>query len=244
MASTLFDKIWRSHEIERLGDKTSLLFVDRVFLHERTGSIALQSLAEAGRPVANSATAFATMDHIIDTFPGRDDSTTMPSGGDFIRSLRTGANNASIRLFDMNDPAQGISHLIAAEQGIALPGLTLVCPDSHTCTLGALGTMAWGIGTSDCEHALATETMLVRRPTQMRVWFDGALRPDVTAKDVVLALIARYGAGGGQGAAIEFAGPVISAMPMNGRFTLCNMAVEFSGFTGLIAPDERCFDYL
>ena len=188
--------------------------------------------------------AFATMDHIIDTFPGRGDATTMPSGGEFIRSLRGGAADASIRLFDIGDPNQGIAHLVAAEQGIALPGLTLVCPDSHTCTLGALGAMAWGIGTSDCEHALATETLVVRRPPQMRVWFDGALSSDVSAKDLVLHMISRYGAAGGRGAAIEFAGPAISALPMTGRFTLCNMAVEFSGFTGIIAPDQRCVDYL
>ena len=244
MPYTLFDKIWRAHEIRSLGERTSLVFLDRVFLHERTGSIALASLREAGRTVANAATAFAAMDHIIDTFPGRDDTTTMPSGGEFIRSLRSGAHDAGIRLFDINDPAQGITHLVAAEQGIALPGLTMVCPDSHTCTLGALGAMAWGIGTSDCEHALATETLVVRRPEQMRVWFDGALGDDVSAKDLVLHLIARYGAAGGRGAAIEFAGPAIAAMPMNGRFTLCNMAVEFSGFTGIIAPDQRCVDYL
>ncbi|MEO1034092.1 MAG: 3-isopropylmalate dehydratase large subunit [Pseudomonadota bacterium] len=244
MPLTLFDKIWRAHEIKALGERTSLVFLDRIFLHERTGSIALRSLAESHREVANAATAFAAMDHIIDTFPGRTDATTMPSGGEFIRALRHGAGEAGIRLFDIDDPAQGITHLIAAEQGIALPGLSLVCPDSHTCTLGALGSMAWGIGTSDCEHALATETLVVRRPTQMRIWFDGALREDVTAKDLVLHLIARYGAAGGRGAAIEFAGPVISAMPMNGRFTLCNMAVEFSGFTGIIAPDQRCIDYL
>ena len=244
MPQTLFDKIWRAHEVRSLGERTSLIFLDRVFLHERTGSIALASLAAAGRSIANAATAFATMDHIIDTFPGRDDTTTMPSGGDFIRSLRKGTEATGIRLFDINDPAQGIAHLIAAEQGIALPGLTMVCPDSHTCTLGALGALAWGIGTSDCEHALATETLVVRRPAQMRVWFDGALRDDVTAKDLVLHLIARYGASGGRGAAIEFAGPAIAAMPMNGRFTLCNMAVEFSGFSGLIAPDQRSIDYL
>ncbi|MEM8982343.1 MAG: 3-isopropylmalate dehydratase large subunit [Pseudomonadota bacterium] len=244
MPRTLFDKIWATHEIRSLGERTSLLFLDRVFMHERTGSIALASLAEADRAVANVATAFATMDHIIDTFPGRNDSTLMPSGTDFIRSLRHGAREAGIRLFDLDDPLQGIAHMIAAEQGIALPGLTLVCPDSHTCTLGALGTLAWGIGTSDCEHALATETLRTRRPQQMRVWFDGQLRDDVSAKDLILHLIARYGAAGGRGCAIEFAGPAISALPMNGRFTLCNMAVEFSAFTGIIAPDSRTFDYL
>lgn len=244
MAHTLFDKIWQSHEVRVFDDSSSLIYLDRVFLHERTGSIALKSLAEAGRALANPRQVFATMDHIVDTTPGRNDDTLMPSGGDFIRAMRTGANNAHVTLFDLNDKEQGISHMIAAEQGIALPGLTMVCPDSHTCTLGALGALAFGIGTGDCEHALATEVLRLRKPPQMRVWLDGPLRPGVGAKDVILHLIGRYGAAGGKRSAIEFAGPVIHQMPMHERFTLCNMAVEFSGFTGLIAPDDKTLAYV
>ncbi len=244
MPTTLFDKLWRSHVVREFDDGTALIYLDRVFLHERTGGIALKSLADSGRRVANTSQVFATMDHIVDTFPGRGDSTLMPSGGEFIRAMREGARDAGIRLFDITDPDQGISHMISAEQGIALPGLTLVCPDSHTCTLGALGALAWGIGTSDCEHALATEVLRVRRPRQTRAWFDGALNRGVTAKDLILYLIARYGADGAQGSAIEYAGPAIAALPMEGRFTLCNMAVEFSAFTGVVAPDSRTVEYV
>lgn len=244
MALTLFDKLWNTHAIREFGDQSALLYLDRIFLHERTGGVALKSLAEDGRSIADASQVFATMDHIIDTFPGRNDNTTMPSGTDFIHALREGSVNGNITLFDIDDPSQGISHLIAAEQGIVLPGLSIACPDSHTCTLGALGALAIGIGSSDCEHALATETLRVLRPEQMRVWLEGSLRPGVSAKDVILYLISRYGADGGKGAAIEFAGPAVRAMPMNQRFTLCNMAVEFSGFSGLIAPDDKTFDYV
>lgn len=244
MAATLFDKIWDSHCVCSFEDSSALIYLDRIFLHERTGSIALASLKEAGRKVANPAQAFATVDHIVDTYPGRGDQTTVPNGTAFIQSLREGALRSGITFFDLNHSAQGISHMIAAEQGIALPGLTMICPDSHTCTLGALGALAWGVGTGDCEHALATEALRLKKPPQMRVWLDGQLGDAVSAKDVILYLIARFGADGGRRAAIEFAGPAVSAMPMNQRFTLCNMAVEFSGFTGIIAPDDRTYAYI
>ncbi len=244
MAATLFDKIWASHRVRSFDDDSALIYLDRIFLHERTGSIALASLRAAGREVANPAQAFATVDHIVDTYAGRGDTTSMPNGTAFIKSLREGTRRAGIRFFDLDDSAQGISHMIAAEQGIALPGLTMICPDSHTCTLGALGVLAIGVGTGDCEHALATEVLRLKKPPQMRIWLDGELDEAVSAKDVILHLIARYGADGGQRAAIEFAGPAVSAMPMNQRFTLCNMAVEFSAYTGLIAPDAKTLAYV
>ena len=244
MPETLFEKIWQDHLIADLGDGSSLLHIDRVFLHERTGSIALRGMAEKRRQVRNPGQVFCTMDHIIDTFPGRGDETTMPGGRQFITRTRRETKRAGITLFDINDPRQGISHVISAEQGIALPGLTVVCPDSHTCTLGALGAMAWGIGSSDCEHALATETLRIVKPGQMGVYLQGELSAGVTAKDVILHLIGKYSASGGSGYAIEFHGPAVRQLPMEARMTICNMAVEFSAFTGLIAPDEATLEYV
>lgn len=244
MGTTLFDKIWNAHVVRTLDDGSSLVYVDRVFLHERTGSVALTSLDEQGRELRNPAHVFATMDHILDTFPGRGDKTLVPGGENYIRTMRRAAMSNGIRLFDIDDPRHGITHLISAEQGITLPGLVVACPDSHTCTLGALGAIGWGIGTSDCEHVLATETLRTAKPDQLRVWFDGRLGSGVTAKDMILHLIARYSAAGARGYAMEYAGPAIRDLDMDARFTLCNMAVEFSAFTGLIAPDRTTIDYV
>ena len=168
----------------------------------------------------------------------------MPSGEVFIRTTREEARKAGIHLFDLGDDRQGIVHVISPEQGIVLPGATLVCPDSHTCTQGAFGALAWGIGSSEAEHALATQTLRVRRPRSMRVRFDGKLGPHVTAKDMALALIARYGAGGAERSVVEFAGEAVRALSIEARQTLCNMAVEFSAFSALIAPDEAVFEAL
>lgn len=241
---SLFDKLWDAHAIAPLPGGGTLLLIDRVFLHERTGAAALGSLAQAGRAVRAPERVFCTMDHIVDTLPGRTDRTLMPSGGDFIRATRAAARAAGITLFDLGDPRQGIVHVVSPEQGIALPGVTLVCPDSHTCTLGGLGALAWGVGSSDAEHALATQTLRVSRPRSMRIACSGRLPAGVTAKDLVLHVIGRYGAGGGAGHAVEFAGPAIEALEIEARLTLCNMAVEFSAFTGLVAPDEKTIAYV
>ncbi|MCA0900829.1 3-isopropylmalate dehydratase large subunit [Microbulbifer agarilyticus] len=242
-ATTLFDKLWSEHAVCELDNGETLLYLDRVFLHERTGSIALQSLHAAGYGVRDARKVFCTMDHIVDTFPGRGDATLMPSGTDFITATRNETRAANIRLFDVDDPNQGIVHVISPEQGLVLPGLTLVCPDSHTCTQGAIGALAWGIGSSEAEHAMATGTLRVRKPKNMRVVIDGALQPGVTAKDLVLNLIARFGANGGAGYAVEFAGSTVRDLEVEARFTLCNMAVEFSAFTAVIAPDEKVEAY-
>ena len=244
MAKTLFEKIWDAHLVKSLPDGTSLIYIDRIFLHERTGSIALQSLAEDGRSVRHPHRVFCTMDHIVDTFPGRGDDTVMPSGKDFIQATRKEAKAAGITLFDINDERQGIAHVISPEMGIVQPGMTLVCPDSHTCTQGAMGAAAWGIGSSEAEHAMATQTLRINKPKLMRVIFDGELGTGVTAKDMILHLIGQYGANGGAGYAIEFAGAAVQALSIEGRLTLCNMAVEFAAFTGLVAPDQKTYDYL
>lgn len=241
---TLLDRIWATHLVKHLPGGGSLLAVDRVLLHERTGSIALKSLRESGRRVASPSRVFCTMDHIVDTFPGRGDETRMPGGKAFITETREAAHEAGIHLFDVRDPDQGIVHVISPELGIVLPGATVVCPDSHTCTQGALGALAWGIGSTEAEHALATGTLRVARPRTMRVRFEGTLPQGVTAKDLGLALLRRHGVAGGNGCAIEYAGDAVRALDVEARLTLCNMATEFSAMTALVAPDDRTFDYL
>lgn len=221
-----------------------MLNIDRVFLHERTGSIALMGLQESGHDVVAPESVFCTMDHIVSTKPGRTDSTEMPGGEAFISATRQAAKKAGITLFDLDHQDQGIVHVISPELGIALPGTSFVCPDSHTCTLGALGALAWGIGSTDGEHALATKTLRVKKPQSMRVTFSGELAPGVTAKDMILHLIGEHGTDGASGYAVEFAGDAIEALSIEARMTLCNMAVEFSAFTGLIAVDDKTISYV
>lgn len=241
---TLFEKLWQEHLVEVQDDGTDLIYIDRIFLHERTGSIALTSLQDDGREVFSPEQVFCCMDHIVDTYPNRTDDTTMPSGRDFIVATRESSQQAGITLFDLDDPRQGIVHVVSPEQGIVQPGMTLVCPDSHTCTQGALGALAWGIGSSEAEHALVTKTLRVKRPKAMRIRFEGKLSRGVTAKDMILFLIATYGANGGSGYAVEFSGQAVQELSIEARMTLCNMAVEFSAFTGLIAPDNKTVEFL
>jgi 3-isopropylmalate/(R)-2-methylmalate dehydratase large subunit len=244
MARTLFDKLWDDHLIADLGGGTGLVLIDRVLLHERTGGVALRSLSEAGRAVAAPAQVFATMDHVVDTIPGRSDDTIMPTGGDFIRATRAAARAAGIRLFDMGDPDQGIVHVMSPELGIVLPGVTLVCPDSHTCTQGALGALAWGIGSTEAEHALATRTLRVQKPKTMRVTVTGRLGTGVTPKDLALHILSRHGSAGARGHVVEYAGEAVEALEVEGRLTLCNMATELSAFSAIVAPDETAIAFL
>jgi len=241
---TLFDRIWQAHVVAPLVGGAELVAIDRIFLHERTGAAALNALAAAGRRVADPARVFAVMDHIVDTRPGRSDQTLVPGGQAFIAETRAATRAAGIRLFDVNDPDQGIVHVISPELGIVLPGATLIAPDSHTCTQGAFGALAWGIGSSEAEHAMATGTLRLKKPGTIRVTFSGTLPAMVTPKDMALALIARHGAGGGAGHAVEFAGDAVLALDMEGRMTLCNMATEFSAMTGMIGPDDKTFAWL
>jgi 3-isopropylmalate/(R)-2-methylmalate dehydratase large subunit len=244
MPQTIIEKIWNEHQIADLGDGTCLIYIDRIFLHERTGSVALKSLETSNRKVRNPEQAFCTMDHIVDTAPGRTDKTRVPGGTAFIQTTREAAVAAGIKLFDLGDQRQGIVHVVSAEQGIALPGITLVCPDSHTGTLGGIGALAWGIGSTEAEHALVTKTLVVKKPKTMRVTFRGELPTGVTAKDMILALIGRHSASGGIGYAIEFAGDAVCALAIEARLTLCNMTVEFGAWSGLVAPDQKTFEYI
>jgi 3-isopropylmalate/(R)-2-methylmalate dehydratase large subunit len=184
------------------------------------------------------------MDHIVDTRPGRSDATLMPTGEAFITATREAARAAGLTLFDLQDERQGITHVISPEQGIVLPGLTLICPDSHTSTQGALGALAWGVGSSEAEHALATSTLRVARPGAMRITVNGRLGVGVTAKDLALHIAARLSSGGAKGRVIEYAGEAVAALSVEGRMTLCNMAAELAAFTAIIAPDDAVLDYL
>lgn len=243
MPKTLFEKIWNRHAIDG-DDQASLLLIDRILLHERTGGVALKSLAETGREIATPSHVFVTMDYVVDTLPGRTDDTLMPTGRDFITTTRREALAAGLTIFDIDDPRQGIVHVISPEQGIVLPGLTLVCPDSHTCSQGALGALAWGIGSTEAEHALATGSLRVNRPATMRITVHGALRQGTTAKDLALHIIRRLGSSGAKGSAVEFAGSAVDDLEVEGRMTLCNMAAELAAFTAVIAPDQKTIAFL
>jgi 3-isopropylmalate/(R)-2-methylmalate dehydratase large subunit len=242
--ATLVDRLWRMHAVEELGGGRTLLAIDRIFLHERTGAVALKGLAAAGRAVADPARVFCTVDHIVDTTPGRTDATQVPNGRAFITETRSAARAAGVRIFDLGDPAQGIVHVIAPELGLALPGASIVCPDSHTCTQGGLGALAFGIGSSEAEHALATGTLRVRRPRTVRVMVAGTFAAGVGAKDLCLALLARHGAAATSGAVLEYAGTAVTRLSVEGRLTLCNMATEASAFSAVVAPDDTVFQYL
>ena len=247
-ARSVIDKIWDAHVVAELGAGQTLLHIDRIFLHERTGPAVLAGLAAAGRKPVHPERVFGTMDHVVDTSLRRSEATQSALSRRFISAFRSSAQQAGVRLFDLDDPQQGIVHVVSPEQGLALPGCTLVCPDSHTGTVGGLGALAWGIGSTEGEHAVATQTLVRQRAPQMRVNFNGRLPPWVTAKDMVLALIARFGATGGSlngvGCAIEFAGDAVRALAIEARFTLCNMAVEFGAWTGLVAPDDSTTQWL
>ena len=240
----IIEKIWDEHVVAELDQDQSMLHIDRVILHDRAGPAVFAALEEAGHPVMQKELVFGTMDHIIDTVPGRGDATMFKGGRQFIEEFRNRSLRAGIRLFDIGNPRQGISHVMSPEQGIALPGSTLVCCDSHTGTVGGIGALAWGIGTTEGEHAIATQTLVRSRPPTMRIEFKGLPGPGVSAKDLVLALIGKYGSAGGDAHAIEFAGEAVRALDVEGRLTLCNMAVEFGAWTGLVAPDEVTFAWL
>src|SRR3954449_3728569 len=239
---TLLAKIWDQHVICRVSDDTDLLHVDRHLLHDLGGSRGLLDLKNRNLPVHNPELTFATPDHAISTARGR--AGTSKVGLELLAGLRTETSATGIRMFDVDEPGQGIVHVIGPELGLSLPGELIVCGDSHTCTHGGLGALAFGIGSSEVAHVLATQTLIQRRPKTMRVRFEGAMRRGITPKDLILALIGHIGAAGGTGYAVEYAGSAIRALPVEGRLTICNLSVELGAKIGLIAPDETTYEYL
>jgi len=239
---TLIDKLWSAHEIARREDGAALLWVDRHFVHE--GSFhAFSQMKARGRTIAEPGLTFGVADHYVPT-RGRDRAIADPEIAAMVRNLEANAADAGITLFGLRDPRQGIVHVVGPEQGLTLPGLLIVCGDSHTSTHGAFGAYAFGIGASEVAHVLMTQTLWQKKPKRMRITVDGKAAPGIAAKDIALAIIAKIRADGAQGHAIEFAGSAIAALSMEGRLTLCNMSIEAGGRCGMVAPDQTSFAYL
>ena len=243
MAKTLYDKLWESHVVHTEEDGTSILYIDRQLLHEVTSPQAFEGLKLAGRKPWRVSANLAVVDHCVPTV-NRDQSIEDPIARLQIETLDANAKECGLTYFDMNDKRQGVVHVIGPEQGAVLPGMTVVCGDSHTSTHGAFACLAHGIGTSEVEHVLATQTLLAKKSKSMLVQVDGELRSGVTAKDVVLAIIGKIGTAGGTGFAIEFAGSAITGLSMEGRMTVCNMAIEAGARSGMIAVDDVTIDYV
>ncbi len=243
MKRTLFDKLWDSHVVERLPDGTCVLYIDRHLVHEVTSPQAFEGLRLAGRAVRRPEATIAVVDHNIPTSDRRA-GISEPESRLQVETLEKNVAEFGVPYFPVLDARQGIVHIVGPEQGISLPGMTIVCGDSHTSTHGALGALAFGIGTSEVEHVLATQTLLQRPAKNMLVEVSGRLPLGVTAKDLVLAIIGRIGTAGGTGHVIEYAGEAVRALDMAGRMTVCNMSIEAGARAGLIAPDETTFAYV
>jgi 3-isopropylmalate/(R)-2-methylmalate dehydratase large subunit len=240
---TLYDKIWDDHMVDEQPDGTCLLYIDRHLVHEVTSPQAFEGLRASGRKVRAPEKTLAVVDHNIPTsdrnLPNPD-----PESTEQIRVMAENAREFGIEYYDEHDLRQGIVHIIGPEQGFTLPGTTIVCGDSHTSTHGAFGALAHGIGTSEVEHVLATQTLIQRKAKNMRAVVDGKLPDGVTAKDIILAIIGEIGTAGGTGHVLEYAGEAIRALSMEGRMTVCNMSIEGGARAGMIAPDEKTFDYI
>ncbi|AQS87508.1 isopropylmalate isomerase large subunit [Neoasaia chiangmaiensis NBRC 101099] len=243
VARTLFDKIWADHVVEKLPDGTCILYIDRHLIHEVTSPQAFEGLRLAGRRLRHPEATIAVVDHNVPT-SDRSLPIEEPQSRLQIETLERNVKEFGVPYFPLRSRNQGIVHVVGPEQGISLPGMTIVCGDSHTSTHGAMGALAFGIGTSEVEHVMATQTLLQKPAKNMRVTVDGQAGPGVTAKDIMLAIIGRIGTAGGTGHVIEFAGSAIRALDMAGRMTLCNMSIEAGARAGLVAPDQTTFDYI
>ena len=243
MGRSLFDKIWDTHFVGRRLDGRDLLLIDRHMLHELHAPHAFKKLKAAGRRVRRPDLTFAALDHTPASTPGRDENSN-PDGKAFIDAVRTGSRENGVRVFDLDDPEHGISHVVGPELGMVLPGATHAVPDSHACTVGGLGALAFGCGTTELEHVLATQTIALTRPKRMRICLDGQIGPHASAKDVALKILSQIGVAGGRGYVIEFTGPVARDLSVEGRLTLCNLTIEMGSRSGLVAPDEKVFDWL
>jgi 3-isopropylmalate/(R)-2-methylmalate dehydratase large subunit len=240
---TLVDKIWDQHVVSELGDGLDVLHVDRHLVHDVTSPRAFTMLAERSVGVLSPELTFGSPEHSVTILAGRTEESNAMSRN-FVPLMRRNFAEHGLKLFDIDSPDQGIVHVIGPELGLTLPGATVVCGDSHTCTNGGLGALGFGIGTSELAHVLATQSLVQRRPSMMRVTFTGALASGVEPKDLILDTIARLGADAGVGRAIEFAGPVIATLGVEHRMTVCNLAVELGAKIGIVAPDDVTFDYV
>jgi 3-isopropylmalate/(R)-2-methylmalate dehydratase large subunit len=243
MSKTLYDKIWEDHMVHQQSDGTELLYVDRHLIHEVTSPQAFEGLRINKRKVRRADLTLAVADHNVPT-SDRSKGIIDEESRIQVDTLRNNCEEFSVELFDMNDKRQGIVHIIGPEQGFTQPGTVIVCGDSHTATHGAFGALAFGIGTSEVEHVLSTQTLIQKKSKNLRVNVDGKLPVGVTAKDVILKIIGTIGTAGGTGYVIEFAGEVIRSLSMEERMTICNMTIEAGARAGLIAPDQKTFDYL
>jgi 3-isopropylmalate/(R)-2-methylmalate dehydratase large subunit len=241
VAGTLAEKVWESHVVHRGKGEPDLLYIDLHLLHEVTSPQAFDGLRLAGRPVRRTDLTLATEDHNVPTTPGP---ITDPVSRTQVETLRRNCEEFGVTLHPMGDAEQGIVHVVGPQLGLTQPGMTIVCGDSHTSTHGAFGALAFGIGTSEVEHVLATQTLPLKPFRTMAVTVEGELAPGVTAKDIVLAVIAKIGTGGGQGHVIEYRGSAIRSLSMESRMTVCNMSIEAGARAGMIAPDETTFDYV
>lgn len=242
-ARTLFEKVWDRHKVVERDDGQTLLYVDRHFIHDGSRR-AFEVLAEKGLPLRRPDRTFGTPDHYVSTASRDISAIEEPERRAMVEAIGRNAAAHGVTLFGLGDPRQGIIHVVGPEQGLSQPGITIVCGDSHTSTHGAVGALAFGIGASEVGHVLATQTLWQRRPKTLRVSVEGQLGPGVYAKDIILAIIAKIGAAGATGHVIEYAGPAIRALSMEGRFTVCNMSIEAGAKAGMIAPDEKTFVYL
>jgi 3-isopropylmalate/(R)-2-methylmalate dehydratase large subunit len=243
IGKTIVDKIWDAHTIKQLSDGRTLLRIDRHLIHDGSSRQAFDGLRKMQRHVRASNLNFTVIDHIVSTLPGRTGE-SHPPGVERIHALRDNARQFGLELYDVDSPLQGIVHVISPEQGITLPGCTLVCGDSHTATNGGLGALAWGIGTTEVMYVPAAQALLLRKPKQLRIVFSGKVQKGVYAKDLILHLIGREGVSAGIGYAVEYAGEAIACASVEERMTICNMSVEFGARIGLVAPDNKVFDYL
>ncbi len=241
---TLYDKIWDDHVVDSQEDGTCLLYIDRHLVHEVTSPQAFEGLRMAGRKVRHPEKTLAVVDHNVPTSPDRIHGIKNEESRIQVEALAKNASDFGVEYFNEADRRQGIVHIVGPEQGFTLPGMTIVCGDSHTSTHGAFGALAHGIGTSEVEHVLATQTLIQKKAKNMLVRVDGTLPAGVTAKDIILAIIGEIGTAGGTGHVIEFAGEAIRSLSMEGRMTVCNMTIEGGARAGLIAPDEKTFEYI
>src|ERR671911_2953136 len=240
---TLYDKIWDDHVVDQQADGTCLLYIDRHLVHEVTSPQAFEGLRLTGRTVRQPHKTLAVVDHNVPT-SDRSHGIEDPEAATQVAALAQNAKDFGVEYYNELDTRQGIVHVVGPEQGFTLPGMTIVCGDSHTSTHGAFGSLAHGIGTSEVEHVLATQTLIQKKAKNMRVTVDGQLPAGVTAKDIILAIIGEIGTAGGTGHVIEYAGEAIRSLSMEGRMTVCNMTIEGGARAGLIAPDEKTYAYL